>query len=136
LIKPICFGSLRAPASVPDSLFAGGLIGSNLDKTAQSGFDRGPLGSSASRLHRLPHQLVVDLDIGPHRRASRCVRLARFMCMRQRDSLSTEQSHLNRCRVRALYIAEKLIGHRKDKKRQGTASAVPKVAKKKPGFSL
>jgi len=66
LIKPICFGSLRAPASVPDSLFAGGLIGSNLDKTAQSGFDRGPLGSSASRLHRLPHQLVVDVDIRAH----------------------------------------------------------------------
>jgi hypothetical protein len=67
-VKPIAFGRLRAGApALLNSLFTVGLIGSNFHKTAQRGFDSGALGGLACGLHRQLHQLVVNVDVGPHR---------------------------------------------------------------------
>src|ERR1035437_1598472 len=58
------------------------LVSFERHQPAQGLLNRCPLGGGPSSLHRLLHQLVVNLDIGPHRPSPpRCVRIARFMCM-------------------------------------------------------
>jgi hypothetical protein len=47
-------------------------LAAGLDQKPQASLDHGTLGTLAARAHRLPHQVIVDVDVRPHVHISMC----------------------------------------------------------------
>jgi hypothetical protein len=62
-----------------------------LDQESQACLNRGPLRRRSAAAHGLPHQFVININIGAHAKP-RCVMMAYFLCIIQAQVVCTQHA--------------------------------------------